>query len=107
MARVKPMGTGALVIVFLAVIVAVPIVLHFLRRTSIAGFEDVTPPAGPARSSNGRLGTNVPDPNTNYLCDSPGNSGIPCPEGQFCDGTTQSCQPKYVGGAVPSTGYYA
>ena len=30
-----------------------------------------------------------------------------CPEGSFCDGHSQSCVPNYVGGNVPSDGYYA
>ncbi len=30
-----------------------------------------------------------------------------CPEGSFCDGHSDSCVPNYVGGNVPSDGYYA
>ena len=30
-----------------------------------------------------------------------------CPEGSFCDGHSQSCVPNYVGGNVPSDGYFA
>ena len=30
-----------------------------------------------------------------------------CPEGSFCDGHSNSCVPNYVGGNVPSDGYYA
>ena len=61
----------------------------------------------PAIGSASKLPTWRPDPNTNYLCRSPNENGQPCPEGMFCDGTTQSCIPNYVGGSVPSVGYFS
>jgi hypothetical protein len=30
-----------------------------------------------------------------------------CPEGSFCDNHSKSCVSNYVGGNVPSDGYYA
>lgn len=30
-----------------------------------------------------------------------------CPEGSFCDNHSKSCVSNYVGGTVPSDGYYA
>jgi hypothetical protein len=47
----------------------------------------------PAIGRTSQLPSWRPDLNTNYLCRSPNESGVPCPEGQFCDGTTQGCVP--------------
>jgi hypothetical protein len=90
-------------IILLVVIVAVlPWGLRMLVR-SVAGFEDASSQAGPAPSMNSGY---VPDPNTNYICRSPNNSGTPCPEGEFCDGTTQACQRISAPATEQVVGYY-
>jgi hypothetical protein len=61
----------------------------------------------PAIGSASRLPSWRPDANTNYLCRSPNEDGNPCPEGMFCDGLDQTCRPVFVGGPVPSVGYYS
>jgi len=85
---------GALYMLAVLVVVVVVAILLRQSRPIISGFEaamrvmDV--PSVPAQSQF------VPDKNTNYLCRSPNNSGVPCPEGSFCDGPTQSCVRKTI-----------
>jgi len=83
----------------IAVLVAVVVAAVLLRqsRPIISGFEAsmqqasvVNPPAIPPQMQY------VPDKNTDYLCRSPNNSGVPCPEGTFCDGTQQACVRKTI-----------
>ncbi len=120
MARAKPMGLGAMFVLLVIVVVFLPIVVRYISGNgphfAISGFQDM--PEGPSSAGNGvagvpaigsasKLPTWRPDRNTDYLCRSPNEDGQPCPEGYFCDGTTQSCIPTYVGGPVPSTGYYS
>lgn len=85
------MGLVSMLILLVAVVAFVPWVLRMLVR-SVSGFEDVQVPRVAAESKMSGDLTYVPDRNTDYICRSPNNSGIPCPEGEFCDGTTQSCQ---------------
>jgi hypothetical protein len=119
MARTKPMGLWAMFVLLVVVIVLLPVVVRYISGSgphfAIAGFQDMTGPSSanggvagiPAIGSASKLPSWRPDPNTDYLCRSPNEDGQPCPEGYFCDGTTQSCIPTYVGGPVPSTGYYS
>jgi hypothetical protein len=116
MARVKAMGIGAMFILLVVVIIALPMFIKFVARMTgehymISGFRDG--PDGsdevknvPGAAAGGRLSTYRPDANTDYICRSPNESGTPCPEGTYCDGVDQSCKPIYVGG-VAETGYYA
>jgi hypothetical protein len=122
MARTKSMGIGAMFVLLVVAVVLLPMVVRYIGRMEthymISGFEDMTGSGNPS-STNGsiigvpaigsasKLPTYRPDPNTDYLCRSPNEDGTPCPEGYFCDGTTQSCIPTYVGGPVPTTGYYS
>ena len=120
MARSKSMGLGAMFVLLVVVIIALPFVMRIIGNIAgphymISGFEN----PGAASTANGgvqdvpaigrasKLPTWRPDANTDYLCRSPNEDGMPCPEGQFCDGLDQRCKPVYVGGAVPNTGYYA
>lgn len=122
MARSKSMGIGAMFVLLVIAVVVLPMVVSYVgsmnTHFAISGFQDMAPvPSGPssdgqvagipAIGSASKLPTWRPDPNTDYLCRSPNEDGQPCPEGYFCDGTTQSCIPTYVGGPVPSTGYYS
>ena len=101
MARVKSknMGIVALVVVLIVVVAFSTVILRYLFRVT-SGFTDLSG----ITSSNQ---TPVQDPNTAYLCNSPNGSGQPCGEGEFCDGTSQRCVKKTVGGPVPDTGYYS
>jgi hypothetical protein len=117
MPRVKSMGIGAMFVLLVIAVFLLPIVIRYIGNVeshfAISGFQNMGEVvtdgvAGiPAIASASKLPTWRPDPNTDYLCRSPNEDGTPCPEGYFCDGTTQSCIPTYVGGAVPSTGYYS
>ena len=101
MARVKSknMGVVALFVVLIVVVAFSTVLMRYLFRVT-SGFTDLSG----ITSSNQ---TPVQDPNTAYLCNSPNGSGVPCGEGEFCDGTSQRCVKKYVGGSVPETGYFA
>lgn len=122
MARSKSMGIGAMFVLLVVAVIVLPMIVSYVGRMeahfAISGFQDMAPistapssdgqVAGiPAIGSASKLPTWRPDANTDYLCRSPNEDGQPCPEGYFCDGTTQACIPTYVGGPVPSTGYYS
>lgn len=122
MTRTKSMGIGAMFVLLVVAVIVLPMVVRFVGKMethfAISGFQDMTGSGGPSSADGGvagipaigsasKLPTWRPDPNTDYLCRSPNEDGQPCPEGYFCDGTTQACIPTYVGGAVPSTGYYS
>ena len=121
MARSKSMGIGAMFILLVLSVVLLPMIVRYIEGLEVThfalqGFQDLAASgdltgggvAGvPAIGSASKLPSYRPDPNTDYLCRSPNEDGQPCPEGQFCDGTTQACIPTYVGGEVPSTGYFS
>lgn len=124
MARSKSMGLGAMLVLLVLAVVLLPMVVRYVNRMEnhymISGFQnmnqsnetrsnddDSTVQDIPAIGSASKLPTWRPDPNTDYLCRSPNENGQPCPEGMFCDGTTQSCVSNYIGGAVPSLGYFS
>jgi hypothetical protein len=119
------MGLGAMFVLLVVSIVLLPVVVRYIARAEphfiISGFQDLKAesnpsgprPSGPSGPSGLSLGSTAqlptwrPDPNTDYVCRSPHGGDQPCPEGTFCDGSSQSCVPLYVGGEVPSTGYFS
>jgi hypothetical protein len=122
MARTKSMGIGAMFVLLVVAVIVLPMIVSYIGKNEphfvMSGFQDMAPEGGPstvngevsgipAIGSASKLPTWRPDPNTDYLCRSPNEDGTPCPEGYFCDGTTQACIPTYVGGPVPVTGYYS
>jgi hypothetical protein len=122
MARSKAMGIGAMFVLLVVAVILLPMIVKYIGgmepHFAVSGFQDISNSSGPSSTENGvagvpaigsasKLPTWRPDPNTDYLCRSPNEDGQPCPEGYFCDGTTQACIPTYVGGPVPSTGYYS
>lgn len=83
---------------FLIVLVVVVIIALLIRPAlrMVSGFED-SPQASVNNLPNVPVQTQyVPDKNTDYLCRAPNNDGVPCPEGTFCDGTSQSCVRKTI-----------
>lgn len=109
--KTHPMGLLSMLVLLVAIIAIVPWILRTLIRT-VSGFEDSPSSGGPSMqvpsvSSMGSGMRYVPDRNTDYLCRSPNDNGVPCPEGEFCDGTTQSCQKKTVPSTSMITGYFA
>ena len=123
MVHSKSMGIGAMFVLLVVAVVLLPMVVRYISKVEthfmISGFQNMggmtTGPSSadggvagiPAIGSASKLPSWRPDPNTDYLCRSPNEDGNPCPEGYFCDGTTQACIPIFVGGPVPTTGYYS
>ena len=96
----KNMGIVALFVVLIVVVALSTVLLRYLFRVT-SGFTDLS---GISSSNQ----TPIQDPNTAYLCNSPNGNGVPCKEGEFCDGTTQRCVNKTAfGGQVPEEGYYS
>lgn len=93
-----------------AVVAFLPWAVRLLVR-SVSGFEDIShgTPVEVTRGGNGSGPSMnyVPDRNTDYLCSTPNASGTPCPEGTFCNGVTQSCERKTVGGIANIVGYFS
>lgn len=100
---VQSMGIVSMLVLLVAAVVVLPWVVRMLVR-SVSGFED-TPVAPQMGVSQGR--GYVPDPNTDYICSSPNGSSDPCPEGQFCNGATKSCQQKTVPAMGGIDGYFS
>jgi len=116
MAHSKSMGIGSMFVLLVLAIVLLPMIVRYIDSRephfSLSGFQDIAqrysaevsavPSIGSFNNSSWR-----PDKNTDYICRSPNDNGQPCQEGQFCDGTTQSCVPNYVGGSGEVVGYYS
>jgi len=125
MARSKSMGLGAMFVFLVVAIIVLPMIVRYVQNSelhyAISAFTDMKEsggPSGPSSADGGvagipaigeasKLPTWRPDRNTDYLCRSPNEDGNPCPEGYFCDGTTQSCIKNYVGNTGPWAGYYS
>lgn len=86
-----------------AVLLVVVLVLNklLLNKSSVSGFEDIAVPAVAASASLPVI--------KDYLCRSPNNNNIPCPEGTFCDGSRQVCEKRYIGAKDEESvvGYYS
>jgi hypothetical protein len=129
MANTKPMGIVAM-LVFLAFVVAfLPSLIRYIGQVEVhyivSGFEDMVQEEkemAQAQAEENAIADVAMNPsNDQAFIDVPaaarGNSLATghadpfcrkaCPEGSFCDGHSQSCIPNYVGGNVPSDGYYA
>ena len=118
----KAMGLGAMLLLLILAVAILPILIRYITAVEphyvISGFQDLKAAAnaeetrdqvvtGTSVGSTAQLPVWRPDPNTDYICRSPNGGDQPCPEGTFCDGATQSCVAQYVGGDVPTEGYYA
>jgi hypothetical protein len=125
MVRSKTMGIGAMFVLLVVSVVILPMIVSYIGRLethyAISGFQNMTADSSvtgsksddstvsniPAIGSASKLPTWRPDANTDYLCRSPNEDGQPCPEGYFCDGTTQSCVQTYVKEFNDPVGYYS
>ena len=108
MAHTKAMGIGAMLVLLFVSIAILPMIVRYVSRMEphfVSGFQDMVRDV-PSQASSSKSWRKT-DANTDYMCRSPNDSGTPCPEGTFCDGTTQSCIKTYVGGEVPSVGYFS
>jgi len=85
----------SLIVIFVAVIVFIPIAIKYLNSIFgkvVSGFQNMVVPKVNAQRQFGSayLPCRSPDPETGAVCD----------EGQFCDGSSNSC----VNITVPTTG---
>ncbi len=114
------MGLGAMLVFLVVAVTLLPMIVRFVSGMEphfvVSGFQDMkayqaqqAPQVQDAqpRVSVPQLPSWRPDPATDYVCRSPHGSDQPCPEGTFCDGASQSCVPQFVGGEVPSVGYFS
>ena len=113
----KAMGLGGMLLFLVLAVVLLPMVVRFIDKMEphyVSGFEDMEKEAVEGMEnmvenvpSVPRPQTYHPDANTDYMCSSPNGNGESCPEGTFCDGSSQSCVKSYVGGTVPDMGYFS
>ena len=129
MANTKPMGIVAMLVLLALVVAFLPALIRYIGQAEVqyivSGFEDMVEEQKahvqaqaqaqaqaqenasmdhdqafidvPAAARGSTLATGHADPFCRKAC----------PEGTFCDGHSNSCIPRYVGGNVPSDGYYA
>ena len=130
MANPKAMGIVAMLVLLAIVVGLLPVLVRYIGYAEthyiVSGFEDMEKEKAqaeaqaqaqaqaeseadvnmssdqafidiPAAARNSRLAVGKADP----FC------RMACPEGSFCDNHSQSCVSNYVGGQVPSDGYYA
>lgn len=107
MVHSKAMGIGAMLVLLVVAIVILPMIVRYIDANEthfvMSGFMDV--PAVAAKSDGPSY---TPDANTKYLCRSPNESGEPCEEGTFCDGTTNRCVKLFPESNIDlDSGYYS
>jgi hypothetical protein len=129
MANTKPMGIVAMLVLLALVVAFLPSLIRYIGQVEVhyivSGFEDMVQEEkemAQAQAEENAIADVAMNPsNDQAFIDVPaaarGNSLATghadpfcrkaCPEGSFCDGHSQSCIPNYVGGNVPSDGYYA
>jgi hypothetical protein len=114
----KAMGLGGMLLFLVLAVVLLPMLVRFIDMMEphyVSGFEDMEKEEVAEGMANmvdnvpsvPRPQTYHPDANRDYMCSSPNGSGESCPEGTFCDGSSQSCIKTYVGGDVPDVGYFS
>jgi hypothetical protein len=109
MAHSKAMGIGAMFVLLVVAVILLPMIVRYIdskERFVVSHFEDMMVQNIPTVPMGSNIGSDK-DPNTDYLCRAPNGGSVPCPEGTFCDGSTQKCVQNFVGGEVPTVGYYA
>ena len=112
MVKTKSMGIGSMFVVLVVAIVLLPMIVRYIDRAephfSISGFQDTVNEYAVSNIPKGKSDSWRPDNNTDYLCRAPNGGDRPCDEGQFCDGPTDSCINKFVGGSLDKLeGYYS
>lgn len=119
----KPMGIVAMLVLLALVVAFLPALIRYIGQVEVhyivSGFEDMVEEKAhaqqqeqqesasmdhdqafidvPAAARGQSLATGQADPFCRKAC----------PEGSFCDNHSKSCVSNYVGGNVPSDGYYA
>ena len=124
MANQKAMGIVAMLVLLAFVVAFLPALIRYIGQVEVhyivSGFEDMVEEKAQEQAQEQAQESAFVDHNQAFI-DVPaaarGNSLATghadpfcrkaCPEGSFCDGHSQSCVPNYVGGNVPSDGYFA
>jgi hypothetical protein len=130
MANTKPMGIVAMLVLLALVVAFLPALIRYIGQVEVhyivSGFEDMVEEQKAQEQhmqaqeqeqaqdgafvDHNQAFIDVPAAARGSSLDT-GRAGPfcrkVCPEGSFCDGHSQSCVPNYVGGNVPSDGYYA
>lgn len=117
MVNPKAMGIGSMFIFLILAVVLLPMIVRYIGMNeqpfySISGFTGggANPQLYkvPEIAASAQLPSWRPDANTNYLCRSPNESGTPCEEGHFCDGTTQRCVKQFPDSNIDlADGFYS
>jgi Na+-transporting methylmalonyl-CoA/oxaloacetate decarboxylase gamma subunit len=129
MANSKAMSIGAMLVLLVLVVAFLPALIRYIGEVEVhyivSGFEDMVEEKAqaqhqaqhqaqehqesafvdhdqafidvPSAARGMSLATGQADPFCRKAC----------PEGSFCDNHSKSCVSNYVGGTVPSDGYYA
>jgi hypothetical protein len=127
MANTKPIGIVAMLVLLALVVAFLPALIRYIGQVEVqyivSGFEDMVEEKAqaqhqaqqqeqqesasmdhdqafidvPSAARGMSLATGQADPFCRKAC----------PEGSFCDNHSKSCVSNYVGGNVPSDGYYA
>ena len=123
MANSKAMSIGAMLVLLVLVVAFLPALIRYIGEVEVqyivSGFEDMVEEKAqeqaqehqesafvdhdqafidvPSAARGQSLATGQADPFCRKAC----------PEGSFCDNHSKSCVSNYVGGTVPSDGYYA
>jgi hypothetical protein len=103
MARQRQMKLGGIFVFFLIVVALIPFLYSYFggKGKFYSAFTDIT---GSEISGENQVVIPATLPSTAVMgasplgfgiCRNPGN-GTPCPEGSFCDGSTNQCQQRYV-----------
>ena len=125
MANTKPMGIVAMIVLLALVVAFLPALIRYIGQVEVhyivSGFEDMVEEKAQAQHAQDQHQENASMDHDQAFIDVPAAARgstlatghadpfcrKACPEGTFCDGHSNSCIPRYVGGNVPSDGYYA
>ena len=125
MANPKAMGIGAMLVFLVLIVAFLPALIRYIGEVEVqyivSGFEDMVEEKAQAQHQAQEQQESAFVNHDQAFMDVPSAArGMSlatghadpfcrkaCPEGSFCDGHSDSCVPNYVGGNVPSDGYYA
>jgi hypothetical protein len=113
MVHPKAMGIGAMFVLLILSVIVLPMIVRYVGKVEhfVSGFQNPSDVmyTVPTVVESSQPSYYVPDPNTNYLCRSPKDSGYtPCEEGTFCDGTSNRCVKQFPSSNINLRhGYYS
>ncbi len=125
MANLKPMSIVAMLVLLALIVAFLPALIRYIGQVEVqyivSGFEDMMEQKAQEHAQDQEKQESAFVDHEQAFIDVPSAArGMSlatghadpfcrkaCPEGSFCDGHSNSCVPNYVGGNVPSDGYYA